>query len=58
MTQSVSAAHFSKSGNHSRLANINGLDAQLPIRYSVMALYAFGMFLDGLNRQRKVFGDW
>ena len=42
MTQSVSAAHFSKSGNHFRHAVINALDARLRVRYSVIALCAFG----------------
>lgn len=42
MTQSVSAAHFSKSGNHSRPAELNALDAQLPVSYSSIALCAFG----------------
>ena len=54
MTQSVSAGHFSKSGNHSRRFKINILDAQLPIRYSLMAMCAFGIFLARVNRQRKV----
>ena len=54
MTQSVSAAHFSKSGNHSIHVKINILDAQLPIRYRTMAIYAFDMFLVGVDRQRKV----
>ena len=39
-------------------AEINALDAQLPVSYSTKALCAFDIFVGGFDSQRKVFKDW
>ena len=57
MTQSVSAGHFSQSGDHVIHVKIYALDTQRLTCHPVMALCAFGMFLGGLGAPREVSRD-